>query len=135
MKNIYDNILKQLADGEMKGLQKSIYYLLKASPDGLTRHELVEKIYQYTPTDINADTNDRKIRRAISAMRNRLIPIVSNSSQAGYKLDTSRDAVQHMMAELHKRRSQLDHLLKSAAKFYDIPEYADDEVAVQGSLF
>lgn len=132
---VYDKLIQELAEGELSKLQKSIYYLLKMYPDGLTRHQLVEKIYEYTPTDINSDTNDRKIRRAINHMRKRLFPIVSNSQEAGYKLDTRRETVVKMLAELSSRIANLQELKNATAKFYNIPEYEEEVDAVQTSMF
>ncbi len=122
--DIYAHILQELEE-EGKDLQRKIYQLLKDHPGGLTRHEMIFKLYGYIPTDINNDKNDRKIRKAIEFLRNRMFPIVSDSGRAGYRLDTSREAVRRMVDQLQAKRQKLSNLIRSAALFYDIPEYIE----------
>jgi len=83
---MYEKILFELASGEMSKLQRDVYNLLKQNPEGLTRQELVLKIYGYRPVRLEACADDRKIRKAIEKLRQRLFPIVSTSSQPGYRL-------------------------------------------------
>jgi hypothetical protein len=128
---VYEKLLEQLAGGEMTELQRSLFGLLKAHPEGLTRPELVQNIYGYWPANINGNADDRKIRKAIERMRRRLFPIVSTSSKPGYRLDTSREAVMKMIGELQHRKTRLQEQINAAAKFYEIPEYQEPVNASQ----
>ena len=134
MTTMYEKILFELASGEMSKLQRDVYNLLKQNPEGLTRQELVLKIYGYRPERLEACTDDRKIRKAIEGLRQRLFPIVSTSSQPGYRLDFSRQAVAKMLGELQSRRDHIQEQINSAAKFYQLPEYTDQVHATQGRL-
>lgn len=120
---VYETLLEQLASGELTKLQREVFNLLKASPAGRTRAEMVVAIYGYRPTNLAADPNDRKIRKAIEALRGRLIPIVSSSGESGYRLDTSRETVRKMISEWASRREKLQNLINAAAKFYEMPEF------------
>ncbi len=118
----YEAILQELASGEMTVLQKQIFELLKSSPQGCTRQELVYAIFGYVPQNLNGNVDDRKIRKAIEGLRSRLFPIVSNSGQAGYRLDVSREGVRKMLADLRSRRDKIQEQINAAAKFYSIPD-------------
>ena len=131
---MYEQILFELASGEMSKLQRDVYNLLKQNPEGLTRQELVLKIYGYRPVRLEACADDRKIRKAIEKLRQRLFPIVSTSSQPGYRLDFSRQAVAKMLGELQSRRDHIQEQINSAAKFYQMPEYSEQVNATQGRL-
>jgi hypothetical protein len=113
----YERLLEELAAGEMTKLQRRIFELLKDNPDGLTRGELVYKI-----------------RKAIEALRRRLFPIVSTSSQAGYRLDVSRETVLKMIGELQHRKAKIQDQINAAAKFYSIPEFTEPVMATQLEL-
>lgn len=131
----YDSLIAEIADSQLNDRQRAIYDLLKANPEGLTRHELVQKLEGYTPVNINNDKADRRNRKAIELMRKRLFPIVADSRKAGYKLDTSRAAVERMFAELQSRQQKLQTTLDAVAKFYNIPvEYVDVQSVVQMEL-
>ena len=71
--------------------------------------------------NLSNDPHDRKIRKAIESLRNRMIPIVSSSGKAGYRLDTSPEAIQNMIAELKSRIAHLEQRLEEACQFYDLP--------------
>ena len=127
----YEKMLEELV-GEIDQLMKDIFRLLKENPEGISRQELVLHICGYWPESLDGNVDDRKIRKAIERMRNRLIPIVSSSGHPGYRLDTSRDAVRAMIAEWSSRREKLTDLINSASKFYSMPEfYIKDEHAKQ----
>jgi hypothetical protein len=131
----YETLLEEIAEGALNDRQRSIFALLKRHPEGLTRHELVQKLDGYTPLDINNDRADRRNRKAIELMRQRLFPIVSDSRKAGYRLDTSRDAVLKMIAELQSRKQKIQITIDAAAKFYNIPvEYVDETKVTQLEL-
>jgi len=131
----YENLLEELAAGELTELQRKVFELLRANPDGLTRDQLVHHIFGYWPNELDGNTDDRKIRKAIEALRERLFPIVSTSSHPGYRLDVSREAVEKMIAELQSRRQKIDDQICAAAKFYQVPvTYAEPVVASQPRL-
>lgn len=123
MDNTYEKMLDELAAGEMTELQRKIFELLRDSPRGHTRQELVHAIYGYVPTQLQGSVDDRKIRKAIEGLRARLFPIVSSSSAAGYRLDASRDAVRKMLNELRSRRDKIQEQMNAVAKFYSVPEF------------
>ena len=131
----YEQMLDELASGELTKLQRQVFNLLKNSPEGCTRAGLVFAIFGYRPLNLASDTNDRKIRKAIESLRGRLIPIVSSSGEAGYRLDTSRETIRGMIAEWVSRREKLQNLINSAAKFYEMPEfYVEPVTATQMEL-
>lgn len=118
---VYETMLEELAAGQLNDLQKQIFQLLRDNPDGLDRFQLVHRIYGYIPVKIDGNTDDRKIRKAIERLRQRLFPIVSTSGKPGYRLDTSRDAVTKMIRELESRRDHINEQITAASKFYNIP--------------
>ena len=95
---IYDDILAELAGGELPELEKSVLDLLKSSADGMTREMLCAEILgEFTPT------NDRKVRKAIESLRDNGIAIESNSGRAGYRLSVNEDDLKKMAAEFESR--------------------------------
>jgi len=129
--NVYETLLEELAAGELTTLQRKVFQLLRDHPDGLDRYQLVHRIYGYTPLKIDGNTDDRKIRKAIGKLRERLFPIISTSGSPGYRLDTSREAVQKMIRELRSRRDRIDEQIQAASKFYSIPVVYAEPVAVK----
>jgi len=122
----YDRILAELAT-EISDLERKVFDLLKAHPDGLTRFELLENVYgsgsRYLAEKrgLANSSDDRKIREAIEHLRDNGIPVVSSSGTPGYKLDTSVRAVSAMIAEWQSRVNKLQSKIKKAATFYNIP--------------
>lgn len=119
--NVYETLLEELAAGELTDLQRKVFQLLRDNPDGLDRFQLVHRIFGYIPVKIDGNTDDRKIRKSIERLRQRLFPIISTSGKPGYRLDTSREAVQKMIRELKSRRDRIDEQIQAASKFYSIP--------------
>ncbi len=120
--DIYSKLEQELEDGELSEIQKKVFNLLKDKPAGLSRQELIMEVYGYWPESLDGNTDDRKIRKAIERLRQRLFPIVSTSGRPGYRLDVSREAVEKMIIELKSRRRHIDNQIESALKFYEIPE-------------
>ena len=132
---VYTALIEELAAGELTDLQRKVFELLRDNPEGLLRSELVMHIYGYIPTKIEGNTDDRKIRKAIERLRQRLFPIVSTSGKPGYRLDTSRAAVEKMIHELQSRRARIDEQIEAATKFYSIPAtYQEPVQATQMGL-
>ena len=132
----YEQVLAELEAGERNSIARKIFTLLSENPNGLTRERLVFLILDRVPqANINNDPGDRKIRETIASMRARLIPIVSNSGQAGYKLDDSSEARQIMLAEMISRRDRLNEQIQAASKSWQIPlSYREPEQVIQGRL-
>lgn len=118
---IYDRILKKLEDGQLDTLERQVFILLKDSSVGLNRKQLVFQIFGYWPDQIEGNSDDRMIRKAIQRLRERLVPIVSTSGKAGYRMDVSRDGVDQMLGELRRKRDLLNKQIESTLKFYEIP--------------
>ena len=118
---VYENLLDELAAGELSVLQRSIFELLRDNPDGLDRYQLVMHIYGYIPVKIDGNTDDRKIRKAIEKLRSRNFPIVSTSGRPGYRLDTSKEAAEKMLSELHSRIKHMQEQAEAVSKFWRIP--------------
>lgn len=95
---VYERILDELAAGEMTERQRQVFGVLRrVYPSAISRRELVLQLDGYWPDDINGDRCDRKNRKAIQALRDMKIPIVSSSSQAGYRLDVSEEMIKAMV--------------------------------------
>lgn len=118
---IYEQLLQSLENGELNKLERQIFNLLKEHPAGLSRQDLVFKIQGYWPDTLDGNTDDRKNRKAIQRLRERLVPIISTSGQPGYRLDISRDGVDQMLAELRSKKNLLEQQIESTLKFYEIP--------------
>lgn len=138
MTNAYDLLLAELANGELGEVEQKVYEALKRNPGGLLRAQLVAIVFGESVRAgslTNNNTKDRKVRKAIEGLRARLIPIVSSSGKAGYKLDTSKEARDRMLADLRSRRAHLDDLIERATKFYSMPgKYYPAEKATQERL-
>lgn len=129
---IYEQLLQSLEKGNLDKLERQIFLLLKEHPAGLSRQDLVLKIQGYWPDTLEGNTDDRKNRKAIQRLRERLVPIISTSGQPGYRLDISRDGVDRMLAELRAKKNLLDKQIESTLKFYEIPiEYLTDPKEVK----
>ena len=124
MSHTYEELLKELA-AELPEIERKVFDALKRNPKGLKREQLVAIVYGGTVRAgslLNNSSTDRKVRKAIESLRGRMVPIVSSSGQAGYRLDTSREARERMLADLISRRDKLTDLINRAAKFYSLPE-------------
>jgi DNA invertase Pin-like site-specific DNA recombinase len=101
---------------ELEDIEKKIFQALKrAYPEGRTRRELIRDVYgSLVPDDVdlNNNANDRKIRKTIAKMFDDLIPIVSSSGAAGYRLDLSEQTIRSMINEWHRRREQYAHKIE-----------------------
>ena len=121
---VYDQILEEL-QVELSDLERKVFNALQRNPDGLNRRELINEVYGHRllppDHDLNNSVEDRKIRMAISSMRNRLIPIVSFSGKAGYRLDTSREAAERMALEMDSRAAKLQNNARRIRQFHSIP--------------
>lgn len=119
-KETYKSLLEELAAGEMNDLQRQIFNLLRDHPDGLSRYNLVEQIYGYRPITVDGNIHDRKIRKAIEKLRQRLYPIVSTSGKPGYRLDVTKEAAEKMLAELNSRIDHMQEQARAVQKFFKL---------------
>lgn len=130
---VYDQILSEL-EVELSKLERDVFEALSLNPDGLTRRQLVREVYGYTvmPTeDLGNNADDRKIRIAISSMQQRLVPIVSSSGKAGYRLDASRETAEKMAVEMESRAAKLREKARRIRMFHSIPVPVDFPMQVE----
>ena len=122
----YEKLLAEMNAGELSEIERRVLEVLLKMPGGITRRGLVRAIYGVeAQRNLSNDPYDRKIRKAIERMRECLIPIVSSSGKAGYRLDTSPEAIQNMITEMESQIAHLKQLLEEVSQFYDLSE--DDE--------
>ena len=111
--SIYRQIQADLDGGELKEREVAILNALLAEPNGLTREALVRITDgRVAWQNINDDPADRKNRRAIASLRDRLLPVKSSSGEAGYRLDATVDGLREMLAEMEARRDKADEKAK-----------------------
>ena len=117
----YEKLLVELNAGELPVIERKILEVLCQAPKGLTRRGLVRIVFgQEACTNLGNDTKDRKIRKAIESLRNRGIPILSNSGQAGYKLDTDPEHIECMVRELKSRIMHLQQRVEAIMFYYEL---------------
>jgi len=115
MKKIFENeqIKADLDGGELNKREAAILTALLAEPNGVTREALVRITDgRVAWQNINDDPADRKNRRAIASLRDRLIPVKSSSGEAGYRLDATVEGLREMLAEMEARRDRADEKVK-----------------------
>jgi len=118
----YEELLAEMNAGELSELERKVLDALLKAPDGITRRGLVQAIYGVeAQRNLSNDPHDRKIRKAIERMRECLIPIIASSGKAGYRLDTSPETIQNMLAELESRIAHLKQRLEEVRQIYDLP--------------
>ncbi|MFN2282428.1 MAG: hypothetical protein ACK2TZ_11235 [Anaerolineales bacterium] len=118
----YEKLLAEMNAGELSEIERRVLEVLLKIPGGITRRGLVRAIYGVeAQCNLSNDPYDRKIRKAIERMRECLIPIISSSGKTGYRLDTSPEAIQNMIAEMESQIAHLKQLLEEACQFYDLP--------------
>lgn len=130
---VYDQILEEL-QVELDELERHIFDALQQHPDGLTRRDLIYAIYGQALgewDDINNNKHDRKIRMAIANMQDRLVPIVSSSGKAGYRLDVSKETAERMALEMESRAAKLQDKARRIRKFHSIPVPVEFPMAVE----
>lgn len=103
---VYEQLIGEW-EAQLEDIERAIFRSLKcAMPNGRTRRELIKDVFDITIAegeDINNNTYDRKIRKTIEHMRDRMIPIFSISSESGYRLDISETSISMMVAEWQRR--------------------------------
>jgi hypothetical protein len=104
---VYESILQEL-DGQLTDLERQVLDQLKAHPEGMNRSQLVLAIFHVyrQNAEMASSVEDRKIRLAIASLRDKLIPIVSSSGEAGYRLDATAEGLQTLEAEYMARGTE-----------------------------
>ena len=124
-KQTYTKLLKEW-EATMDTLEARVFSILRqAYPEGRTRQQLVMDVYgELTQANINNDTHDRTIRKAISNMRLRDIPIFSTSGASGYRLDLSENDLGKLIGDMRRRRENIDSQIRSLEKTVARLKYA-----------
>jgi hypothetical protein len=103
---IYKSLVAEW-ERDLEATERAIFQVLyRAMPDGRTRRQLVWDVFGVIipeNADINNNTYDRKIRKTIEAMREKMIPVFSSSAESGYRLEVSESAISRMVAECENR--------------------------------
>lgn len=139
----YEKLLSDLAGGELSELERKVLGLLNKHRDGLTRFELLEHVfgpgsrYLAEKRGLANSTDDRKVRETIESLRNNGVPVVSSSGKPGYRLDTSPEAINSMIAEWQSRVENLQTRIRKAARYYGVQlpaSYTQTQQATQNRL-
>ena len=110
----YERLLAELDAGELRELERKVLDALLKAPGGITRRGLIRVVYGVeAQRNLSNDSHDRKIRKAIESLRNRMIPIISSSGKAGYRLDTSPEAIRNMIRELKSRIAHMEQKIEA----------------------
>ena len=111
--SIYRQIQADLDSGELNKREVAILTALLHHTEGLTREQLIRVTDgRMAWQNIGDDPADRKNRRAIASLRDRLIPVKSSSGEAGYRLDATVEGLREMLAEMEARRDKADEKAK-----------------------
>jgi len=99
----------------MDTLEARVFSILRqAYPEGRTRQQLVMDLYgESVQVNINNDTRDRGVRRAIENMRKRDIPIFSTSGSAGYRLELNDNTLGKLIKGMRDRTDSLNDQIRS----------------------
>jgi hypothetical protein len=117
----YEKLLTELSTGELPVIERKILEVLCQPPKGLTCRRLVRIVFgQEARTNLGNDTKDRKICKAIESLRNRGVPILSNSGKAGYKQDTDPENIECMIRELKSRIMHLQQRVDAISSYYEL---------------
>lgn len=135
----YDNLLRSITDE----LERKVFFALTHRIGRLvTRAELIEAVFGLevgTGAELAGSVRDRKIRVCIAKLRERSIPIVSSSGEAGYELCDDPDRInQYIAEEMHRVEAIQDkvtHLRRSLTTATSLREWrAEVGVPVQDRL-
>jgi hypothetical protein len=117
----YEKPLAELDASEWSELEHRVLDALLEAPNGITRRGLIRVVYGVeAQRNLSNDPYDRKTRKAIESLRKRLIPIVSSSGKAGYRLDTSPEAIQNMIAELKSQIAHMEQKIEILQQHHDL---------------
>lgn len=140
---VYEELLQEW-ETELDELERKIFQALRnAMPNGVTRRHMVYIVFGVTipeGADINNNKYDRKIRKTIEVMREKLIPVFSSSSESGYRLVLDETTISMMIAEWQNKRDNYTDKINQGQKLLrrirDLGERAiPDEMPEQPKLF
>ena len=118
----YEKLLADLQAGRLKWIEQRTLKALLKSPDGLTRQQLIRRVFHKSPKpNLNNDINDRMIRKAIESLRNKGVLIISTSGGAGYQLDADPESTQCMLQELKSRIVRLQERVDAIEYYHSKP--------------
>ena len=134
---VYDAIFDEW-EAELDDLTVKIFQSLRqAYPESRTRRALIKDVYGVTipaNADLNNNKYDRKIRLTIARMFDDLIPVVSSSSKAGYRLDLSEETLRKLVGEFERRRNQYEAKVRRGNELIlKIRQFGDRVMPVQVS--
>lgn len=121
MKNVlqYQKRLKEIRAGRLKKVERMVLDALLNAPKGLTRPELIRIVSGKEPgPNLNFDTQDRKLRRAIEGLRDRGVIIISSGRRAGYTLFADTMAMQGMVLDMKNRITRLQKRVDIIASYF-----------------
>ena len=117
----YQKLPNELESGKLTEIERKVLEALLKAPNGLTRQGLIRIVFGVEPQhNLTNDPYDRKIRKGIEGLRNRMIPIISSSGEAGYRLDTSPEAVENMIREWESRIAHLQQKFEITRQYYGL---------------
>lgn len=132
---IYEALVTEW-EAELEEIEKKIFAALKSMmPNSLTRRELIYIVFgEQIPegVDLNNNPMDRKIRKTIERMREKLIPVLSSSAGAGYKLEISETAVYLMIGEWERRRENFDDKVRRGRQLVNRIREMDERAVLEG---
>lgn len=132
---VYEALVNEW-EGQLEELERAIFRCLKnAMPGGMTRRQLVYHIFGVAileGEDINNNTYDRKIRKTIEVMRDKLIPIFASSAESGYRLDVSETSISMMVAEWQRRAEKYMDKVHNGKKLIRRIRELDERAVLEG---
>lgn len=117
MNETYESIFNEW-ESELGDMKVKIFQSLRrVYPNSRTRRQLIFDVYGLlipNTVDLNNNKYDRKIRLTIAQMQDDLIPVVSSSSKAGYRLDMNPETIRKMGVEFSRRITQYERKVNRA---------------------
>lgn len=117
---MYRCFVNELPEGsdERRVMHALVY---RDSPEPVTRKQLIEKVYGYVVfgTVTNNSVADRRIRKAIEALREWGCPIMSSASGKGYWMADKPGEIEIFIAELESRREKMADKIRAMRRMKD----------------
>lgn len=133
---VYESLVREW-EAELEETERRVFSALKAAmPNSVTRRELIFAVFgEKVPElmDLNNNPMDRKIRKTIEHMREKLIPVLSSSAGAGYKLEVSEIAVNLMIGEWERRRENFEDKVRRGRQLVNRIRALDERAVLEGT--